>query len=262
MSNANYNTEQLNSIKKMRRRGFINNDELQELKEFNEQRKNGALSNDDFLDIKGLYNFKYRSIISVEKFREVIELYKQKINGVLTDESAPKYCFTKFCKLKLLGHITDDEFKDLQGILRGYDGKEEELQELMDFYFLGKKGMLNEDDFSCLKMLFGMRRHYYIKDDEFPAIIELYKQKIKGILSAEIIEPGEEIPEYNITRLFKLKLLGRISLEKFETMKELLRQYMGYKSLLNSIFSNTPENELKKEEKALLLFLMENGPEE
>ena len=131
-----------------------------------------------------------------------------------------------------------------------------------DVDFLGKKGILNEDDFTCLKTLYGMRRHYYIKDDEFPAIIELYKQKIKGILSDEIIEPIEDIPEYNITRLFKLKLLGRISLEKFETMKELLRQYMGYKSLLNSIFSNTPDNELKKEEKGLLLFLMENGPED
>ena len=242
MSNDFFDTEQLNSIMEMRGQGFIKDAELRKLIEYFELGRNNALSKDDFLNIKYYYMLKYKRVLSFNNFEKIKELYEEKIKG----ES----------DIPIQGRIDAYEQKSL---IKLCSSKQDHSQKLLKFYFSKKAGLLSNDDFLNLIELYIMKDSLnieaaqspeYIKRKEFYSILKFYTQKINGLLIDDIIEGDETIPEYTMTRLYKIKLLGRINNDVFEKMKKLFLQY------------DSSQNELKKEELHVLLFLLENSPKD
>ena len=268
MAITNIETAGLKAFKNWRKKGLIDDDDYQYLKMFYQLRNKGILSNDDFIDIKELYKLKHHGAAEFVELHKIKELYLLKTKGLintLIDEPCdyiPKYDITKFYKLKLQERISVDKFNKIKHDffeLRGYGITYDDFQELNEFDKQRMNGNLSDDDFNTILKFF--KNKICIFEEEMQAIKELFKQKIKGVITNEISEPGEHIPKFNFTRLYKLKLQGRISVDEFENFE---RQFLEQRCYIISHREGLlTDDELQSmlvnsSELDLLFFLIEN----
>ena len=96
----------------------------------------------------------------------------------------------------------------------------DDLEYLMIFYKSNRAGILSNEDFTDIKELYLLKHEATFEFNEFHTILELYFRKIKGLILNCDNEPDEILPEFDMIKLYKLKLQDRICLTEFSKKKK------------------------------------------
>ena len=259
MAKTNLDSDELKSVGGMAVQWNLTGEETEELVFVYKQSRNGLATNNDFLMIKEIFRMRKHGVISIVESKEMTRLFKLKMQGFLNGEIAKleepgnERAVIKLFNLLLLDRINFDDFLHLKNFFLKIKNnfKNEALQELLDFFLQKKDGVLGSDDFLAVKVIYKLRKQNLVTDDELREITELYKLKTKGLLNDEIIESVENIPKY-IPRLYKLLLSDRIGVDVFKNMRnQFIERRRG----------SFTGGKMTEEDWDLLLFLLENGPE-
>ena len=277
MSNTNFDDAQINTINKMKKQGKISDEQYDELIEFDKQRKNGMLTKNDFLCLMGLYkdygnnndylliqHYRFNGIVINEiKFTEIKEIFQRKINGLIIDESdkpVENFLITDemmLYKMVLSGQIDFYEFKTIKNIFFKYKigtnkERSKEIQLLSEFMILRRDKIINNDDFNEIVNFIKMRSMGFVFFEELNTIKKLYQTENKRRTYQKNKNQDDQIPKYDMARIFKLKFQEQISTETYIKMKTLL---IGHRAR----YKLETETESVKKDLDTLLFLLENG---